>query len=185
MAVVLQKLTVDDLETFPDNGYRYEIIDGDLTMSPAPVKKHQRLLLRLSRLFDDAARSARIGEVFFSPVDVRFTEFDQVQPDLIYIRNERAGIYQASTVNGAPDIVLEVLSPSTRKFDEIAKFRLFQTHRVPEYWIVDPESSSIRQFVLTDGTYMQARYDEGQPMTSSILAGLAIDPVALFLDSDD
>ena len=185
MTVVLQKLTVEDLEKFPDNGYRYEIIDGDLMMSLAPSKKHQRVLGRLFRLFDQAATDSASGEVFFSPVDVRFSRYDQVQPDLIFIRNERSGIYQGSTVSGAADIVVEVLSPSTRNFDEVAKFRLFQTHGVPEYWIVDPVSSSIRQFLLMDGAYVQTRGAEGQSLTSSILAGLTIDPAELFQNSDD
>jgi Uma2 family endonuclease len=87
-------------------------------------------------------------------------------------------------VHGAPDIVVEVLSPSNRSFDEVAKFRLFEAHGVPEYWIVDPAENAIRCFVLTNGAYLQVMNLEGQPLPSSVLQGLTIDPEALFRDSD-
>src|SRR5918994_3828095 len=93
MAITTELLTYKDLEQVPDDGLRYEIIDGELYVAAAPAKPHQRLLGRLYRLIDDAANAAGAGEVFMAPVDMRFSLHSQVQPDLLFIRRERAGIY--------------------------------------------------------------------------------------------
>lgn len=183
MQALPKLITVDDLEAFPDDGMRYEIIGGVLSMSPAPLKRHQRLLGRLFLTFNQAVEASGAGEVFFSPVDVRFSRYDQVQPDLIFIRAERAEIYPTNTVFGAPDIVVEVISPSNKSYDEVSKFNLFERHGVPEYWIIDPEKKTIRQFVLIGDRYTACSpADAG--FASTVLPGLVIEPSQLFRDID-
>jgi Uma2 family endonuclease len=185
MPVNTKRLTVEDLETFPQDGNRYEIIDGELSMAAAPLKRHQRVLARLFMAFATAANASRQGEVFFAPVDVRFSQFDQVQPDLLFLRHERSEIYQGSTVQGPPDLVVEVISPSSVMFDEVAKLRLYESNGVPEYWIVNPLTRTIRRFTLVQGQYSEATSNPGKLVTTPLLPGLAIDPVEIFLGIDD
>jgi Uma2 family endonuclease len=185
MSIHQKLLNVEDLENLPADGRRYEIVDGELHMAAAPLKLHQRVLRRLSILFDRAANLDQIGETFFAPVDVRFSPYNQVQPDLIFIRAERAGIYQGSTVHGAPDIVVEVISPTSIEYDEVVKFRLYQDNGVPEYWIVNPLTRTIRRFTIAQGQYVEALAAPDGQVTSPLLPGLAIDPAELFLGMDD
>src|SRR3954453_20154779 len=148
MSVASLKLTADRLNTFPDDGKRHEIIDGDLIMSPAPERAHQELVTRLSYLFGDYARSRRTFRLFMGPVDVRFTDTDQVQPDVLLIREDRMHVYRGHTVWEAPDIVVEIVSPSSRDYDLVAKRELYERGGVPEYWIVDATNGVLEILTL-------------------------------------
>ena len=183
MSVRLRKLTVEELETFPEDGHRYEIFDGDLSMSHAPHQKHQFSPGLLFRAFD-AARSAQSGRVYFSPVDVRFSLHDQVQPDLSYLRRERSWIYSGITVNDAPDSVVEVLSPSNRTYDEVAKFQLYASNGVAEYRNVDSGRKGIRLFAFVDGSFSEVVADASGSFACRQLPGLVIVQNELFKNID-
>src|SRR4051794_24867571 len=106
MSTMLIKLTADDLNDFPNDGKRYEIIDGDLTVSPSPNKYHQRLLSKLHRMIRNDVEEREVGWVYVAPVDVRFFDSDQVQPDLLVLLSERdASVYRGHIVFGAPDLI--------------------------------------------------------------------------------
>ena len=131
--------TWEDVLRMPDDGNRYEFIGGRLYMTPAPVTRHQRVLMRLwsalSRILVDSGR----GEAFCAPLLVQFPGTgDRVQPDLLFVSNERRAIIGEKQVLGAPDLVVEILSPSTAHRDRGIKLDLYARHRVRQYWIVDP-----------------------------------------------
>jgi Uma2 family endonuclease len=139
------KLTYDDFRLFPDDGKRHELIDGEHYVTPSPNTRHQAVLGNLHLIIGSWLRGHRIGRVFFAPFDVVFTQFDVVEPDLLYMSNERASeILTAKHVTGAPEIVVEIGSRGTRKRDETIKRRLYERSGVSEYWVVDPDLDVIR-----------------------------------------
>lgn len=119
------------------------------------------------------------GKVFAAPVDVRFSATDQVQPDLLAIRKGRLGIYQGHTVRGTPDIVVEILSPSNSRYDEVEKKRLYASGGAPEYWIVDPKLQALMILRLTGSGYIEVEPENGL-LRSTAVADFTIDPAALF-----
>ena len=130
------KLTYDDFLLFPDDGKRHELIDGEHYVTPSPNTKHQRVSGNLHFLMRAWLEEHPIGQVFYAPFDVVFSRFDVVEPDLLYVSNERMKeIVTAQHVTGAPDIVVEIGSPGTRKRDETIKRRLYERSGVSEYWV--------------------------------------------------
>jgi Uma2 family endonuclease len=113
------KLTYDDFLLFPDDGRRHELIDGEHYVTPSPNIRHQRISRRLLVLIDTWLKQHPVGEIFFAPLDVLFSNFDVVEPDLLYVSHERAAeLLAGQHVTGAPDIVVEIASPGTRRRDE-------------------------------------------------------------------
>jgi len=167
-----QRLHSAVLDDFPDDGMRYELLDGELYVSAAPSKRHQRLLGRLYRLIYDHVGPGGLGEVFFAPVDVWLSDTDRTQPDLVYLSSERLSLYGERILQGAPDLLVEVASPSTRMADLVAKRTRFESNGVREYWIADPDSKSLTILCLTDGRYVAHS-------RSLVLSGLTIDVPAL------
>lgn len=148
------KRTYKDYVRYPDDGRRHEIIDGDHYVNPAPTTDHQRFSRRIQfQLFDQIEETGR-GEVFDAPCDVELSDHDIVQPDLIVVTKERRLIITPAKIKGTPNLLVEVLSPSTSRHDCVLKKELFERVGVPEYWIVDPGEHSIDQFVLRDGKYV-------------------------------
>ena len=182
MSILTRPLTYEDLEQFPDDGRRYEIVDGELHVAAAPAKPHQRLSRRLLTLIDSAVEGSQSGEVFYAPVDVRFADETQVQPDILFIRRERSAIYRGNTVYEPPDLVVEILSPSTRAYDEQVKARLYERMGVPELLIADPDAPSLRLYVLRDGRYVQVEPDGDGRLHSTVVPGLVFDPATLLAD---
>lgn len=136
------RLTYEDYCLLPNDGKRYEIIDGELFVSPAPIPKHQTFVTNLTYYLVEYAKKHRLGKVYVAPVDVVFSQFDVVEPDLIYISKSRASIMTRANVQGAPDLVVEVLSESTQKTDQTTKLKLYARFGVAEYWMIDPETCS-------------------------------------------
>ncbi|MGH9202404.1 MAG: Uma2 family endonuclease, partial [Vicinamibacterales bacterium] len=140
------KLTYDDFVHFPDDGKRHELIDGEHYVTPTPNLNHQSIVGNLYWLIRSHLESRPLGTLFGSPVDVVLSEIDVVEPDLAYVSNERREILTKQNVRGAPDLVVEVGSPSTRKRDETIKLRLYERWGVSEYWVVDPELETVRVY---------------------------------------
>lgn len=138
------KLTYDDFLNFPDDGRRHEIIDGDHYVTPSPNTKHQRVSKRLLVALANHLEQHPVGEVYAAPFDVVLSELDVVEPDLLYISRERSGVLTEQHVRGAPDLVVEILSPGTRRTDEVTKRKLYERFGVAEYWVVDPELDAIK-----------------------------------------
>lgn len=137
------KFTYEDFLQLPDDGKRHEIIDGDHYVTPSPVLRHQRIVGNLHFMIEGFLRRQELGEVFLSPLDVVFTNTDIVEPDLIYVSRERSSIVTEANLRGAPDLVVEVLSPATAGRDRGIKKRLYERCEVAEYWIVDPEAEAV------------------------------------------
>jgi len=147
------KLTYEDFVDFPDDGRRHEIIDGDHYVTPSPNLEHQRYSRRIQfQLYEQIELQGR-GEVFNAPCDVELSAHDIVVPDLIVVLTDNAGILETQKVHGSPDLVVEILSRSTKQRDRGLKKRLYERTGVPEYWIVVPNQRVVEQYALADGRY--------------------------------
>ena len=170
------KLTYDDFVLFPDDGMRHELIDGEHYVTPSPNTKHQVVLGNLHLLVANWLRVHRVGRVMLSPFDVVFTKFDVVEPDLLYLSNERAAqVLTAANVQGVPELVVEIGSPSTRKRDETIKRRLYERSGVSEYWFVDPELDVVRAYragAQGFGKPVELSLEAGDVLTTPLLPGL-------------
>ena len=136
-------LTLEDLELLPDDGQRYELLQGELIESPAPGTQHQRILRRIARVLDDAVIASGFGEMFQSPYDARLSPHNIVQPDLLVIGRSQMQLLTEHRFEGAPELVIEVISPSSELYDRVRKASLYMEAGVREYWIVDPSRKRI------------------------------------------
>jgi Uma2 family endonuclease len=172
------KLTYDDFLLFPDDGKRHELIDGEHYVTPSPNLPHQAILGNLHLVIASWLESHPVGRVFLSPLDVIFTRFDVVEPDLLYCSNERASqILTRQNVQGVPELVVEIASPGTRKRDETIKRRLYEREGVSEYWIVDPETDVVRVYRREDAVFgrpLELSRDRNDVLTTPLLPGLEL-----------
>ncbi|HVR07807.1 MAG TPA: Uma2 family endonuclease [Thermoanaerobaculia bacterium] len=143
-------MTYEDLLRLPEDLLRHELISGEHYVSPAPALKHQDIVVSLTRILSTFVRSHRLGKVLVGPVDVLFTQRDVVEPDVVYVSGAKADRLRERYVAGAPDLVIEVLSPSNRMIDRTKKYRLYEAHGVPEYWIVDPAAETLEVYRATN-----------------------------------
>jgi Uma2 family endonuclease len=185
MSILSRPLTYEDLEHFPNDGKRYEVVFGELHVSAAPDPSHQILLGLVHLLVAPHVRRLRLGQVYLAPFDVRPLGGDLVQPDLVFIRRDRLDRFERGAFVGPPDLVVEVLSPSTKTYDETVKARLYAEAGVPEYWLPDPFARTFLVLVLRDGRYEPLAPDEHGRVRSTVIPDLTVDPTALFADLDD
>jgi len=149
-------LTYDDYAALPDDGRRYEILDGDLSVTPAPGSAHQIILANLFRIVDAHVGAHNLGLVLFAPLAVILADTTVVEPDLIYLDNARRNRVSGRGIEGAPTLLVEVLSPGTTKTDRGRKFALYARYGVPFYWIVDLEARAVEVFRLENAAYVLA-----------------------------
>lgn len=184
MTIITARYTHEDLLAMPDDGYRYEIIDGEMFVSPTPARIHQEAVTRLARVLGLATDDPRVGLLCLVPVDVRLSTYDIVQPDLLFISRNRIHLYRdEGFIDGPPDLVVEIYSHRTRNRDEIKKAKLYSWAGVPEYWLVDPESRGLRILVLEGSRYSDVQPEHGT-LRSRVLPHLTIDVAELFADRD-
>jgi Uma2 family endonuclease len=146
------KLTYADLLALPDDGLRHELIDGEHFVTPSPGSVHQLIAGNLHFLIRTYLVGHPIGVIMLAPFDIVLTDFDVVEPDLIYFSKPRfEEIVGERNARGAPDVAVEVLSPSTRRRDEITKRRLYERTGVREYWVVDPELETVKLYRAAEG----------------------------------
>jgi Uma2 family endonuclease len=146
-------LTYADLQAFPDDGNRYEIIDGVLYVSPSPNEKHQRGTTGLMVFLGPHVVLGRLGRLYTAPFDVKVADATVVQPDLVFVANDRLGVVTEGNITGAPTLAIEILSPSTRPMDLKIKWDAYARHGVPYYWVVEPLAESVEAYELRDGAY--------------------------------
>jgi len=172
--------TYDDYANMPDDGNRYEIEEGVLhMMSPSPGTKHQEILVCLTSLFLKTCTQS--GKFFFAPLDVIFSPTNVRQPDFVFISNKRLDIVTSRGIEGAPDLVVEILSPSTAKYDKANKRKTYEQFGVSEYWIVDPAYELVEQFLLSEGKYeLHQTYGAGETITSPHIPCLSLPVAELF-----
>jgi len=181
-----EKLTYDDFVHFPDDGLRHELIDGEHYVTPAPNTKHQTILGNLYLSIRNWLETHPVGRVFFAPFDVVFSDFDVVEPDLLYLSHARAA--EALTpkhVRGVPELVVEIASKGTRKRDETIKRHLYERTEVTEYWVIDPEVDTVRIYRRGAdgfGRPSELSLEAGDTLTTPLLDGLEISLTRLFRD---
>jgi Uma2 family endonuclease len=181
MVVERVVLTYQDYAVLPADGRRYEIHEGELSVTPAPSPQHQTILGNLNEILREHVKTRGLGKVFFAPVDCILDATTIVQPDLIYLDATRLSLVSSRGVEGAPALVVEVLSPSTTLIDRNTKRQLYQRHRVPCYWIVDPEARTIEAYRLSDGAYQLVTRAAGSAAVSlPPFSDLALIPASLW-----
>jgi Uma2 family endonuclease len=168
--------TYSDWLGLPDDGFSYEVLNGILHISPPPSTHHQRVSLRLAARMLLHAEKNDLGEVLEAPVGVRLpTQPVPLQPDLLFILKERKSIIGKEYVEGAPDLIVEILSPSNWPLDRREKFQAYRDAGVSEYWIVDPRARLIEVFTLEDSGYaLLSQCRTGDTARSAVLRGFEI-----------
>jgi Uma2 family endonuclease len=167
-------LTYDDYCLLPNDRNRYEILDGDLSVTPAPRVNHQRISRRLLRFLDEHVLANSLGEIFAAPIDVILAPTTVVQPDLIFIAHDRAHIITERAIEGAPTLVVEILSPTTQQTDRVTKAQLYAKYSVPQYWLIDPERKVLEAYELSGGQYkLVIRVQDAEVFTSAVFPGLS------------
>ncbi len=174
------KFTYEDYCNAPEDK-RYELHDGDLVVVPSPKEQHQRSSLDLATELILFARRTGLGRVYIAPFDIVFSNHDVVQPDVIFVSNDRLDIITPDNIQGAPDLVIEVLLPSTGHRDRTFKRALYARHGVREFWLVDTDTRTIEVLQLDEEGYQTVgTYSVGQTLTSPTLAGFGLNIDDLF-----
>ncbi len=182
MITAKKKKTYGDYQQLPE-GAPYQLIGGELIMTPAPTPYHQRVAQMLNRELLKL-QEEKIGEVLFSPIDVYLSETETYQPDLIFIASERLNIIGESKIEGAPDLVVEILSPGTAYYDLKHKMKLYEQQGVREYWIVDPMEQSIEVYDNTEGSFkLIAQAAQSGLVQSGIFSSLRVELERIFKTS--
>ena len=169
MQAVQPRFGYTDLLAMPDDGRRYEIHGGELVVMSSPMLRHQIAVLEIATLLNEYGRRSG-GRAVAAPFDIVFDEYDLVQPDVVFFRAERLHLLRLDAVTRAvPDIVVEVLSPSTAAIDRGRKMRMFARYEVPEYWIVDPVGRQVEVHALEGRAYRQVQVATGGDTVRSVL----------------
>jgi Uma2 family endonuclease len=164
-------------------GTRYEVIDHELYVTPSPGRRHQRIVTDLVTILNGFVRASGLGHVFVSPFDVLFAEGDYLEPDILFVGKGRAGIVTERAVEGAPDLVIEVLSPSTAVRDRGIKLERYRKYGVSEYWVVDIDARSVEIWKLAEGAEQPIVVGDSDRLRWTPVAGtteLEIDLAELF-----
>ena len=169
-AEVVTRLSYEEFRRLPDDGQRYELIRGEVHVSPSPSTRHQFVVLNLASSLDPFVRKSRLGIVLVAPLDVLLRPDTAVQPDVIFVSNVRAGIILDNYIAGAPDLVVEILSPSTAAHDRATKLALYAEAGVDWVWFLDHQVKTVEVLKLQGSKYV----------VDSILAGASVLTSSLF-----
>jgi Uma2 family endonuclease len=175
MPAVKEKHNIKDYKLLPE-GAPYQLIDGELVMTPAPTTFHQIISGRIFIKMTAFVKEKGAGLVLYAPVDIYLDDENAFQPDLVFVSKQRRDIVKDDGIHGAPDTVIEILSPATAYYDMKKKYKIYEKFGVKEYWIVDPEMKNVELFSLSEqGKYQMNADVTGQgAVTSGILAGFEI-----------
>lgn len=182
MFAVKERHTIKEYKLLPENA-PYQLIEGEFVMTPAPSPFHQIISANLFKAIAKFVDGKAAGIALYSPLDVYLGDENALQPDIVFISKQRQDIIENDGIHGAPDMVIEILSPSTAYYDIRKKFRIYEKAGVKEYWIVDPEMKSVELFSLTEqGTFLlSAGHTELRIASSGILSGFEISLEEIFL----
>lgn len=177
---IIPNQSVRDFDALPE-GTLAQLIDGEIVMSPSPNVLHQHIVSTLGRMLGNFVEKHELGVVLVAPIDVRFSESLTLQPDVLFVARERRGLLGEHRIEGAPDLVAEVLSPSTAYYDLTKKREIYEHAGVAEYWIVDPGRRTAEVLALGEGVYRSAALARGAGrVASALLAGFEVELSALF-----
>lgn len=175
------KLGWEEFLELPEDGNRYEILDGELVVTPPPAIIHQRVLGNLNAIVRAHVLEHRLGEVFFAPLAVRLSPTTIAEPDLIFLSAARSGAVSDLSIDRAPDLLVEILSPSTAKRDRTIKAHLYAGLGVDHYWIVDPKRRRLDAFERDGAGYRHVRTVEGdEAFEPALFAGLRIEMASVW-----
>ena len=179
---ITSKITVEELFNMElEEGFFYELIDGNIVKKQAPSPQHQNAVSQLVTIFNNFVLEKQLGKVYPSPIDVFFDKYNNMQPDVLFIKNDRNFIITNNGIEGHPDLIVEVLSPSTFRNDRKEKMNLYLRFGVSEYWIVDPKNQSVEVYVLENDVYdMRFFAIETGDIESKVLEGLKFDVAKIF-----
>jgi Uma2 family endonuclease len=169
-------MTYAEYRALPDDGKRYELVDGvlrEMADMPAPTLAHQLASRGLFRKLDSFVAERKLGQMLYAPVDVYLADDLSYQPDILFVANESRAKLTKDEVNGPPDLVVEIVSPASRNIDRKEKAANYANYGVREYWLVYPEAWIIEVLELKEGKFqLLGRYGEGETVRSEVLAGL-------------
>ena len=174
----------DYIQNTPEDNIHREVIAGELIVSPSPNLNHQRTLTNLAYIVIQFVKEHHLGQVFIAPMDVVLNDTNILQPDLLFVPTSKKELLSnRKNVWGAPEWVVEIISPRTRRIDRTTKAGLYASYAVSEYWIIDPDEQTIDVFVLERGVYREREFAEGE-VQSQVLAGLTVKLSDVFEDLD-
>jgi Uma2 family endonuclease len=183
--VLPPKLGYEDFWELPEDGNRYEIIDGKLYVTPAPATRHQIVSSRLEQALDRHIAPRRLGFVFHAPIAVILGPDRQVQPDVLFISRGRSKVITSKEVAGAPDLAVEIVSPSSKKTDRSIKAEAYADSGISWYWIVDPDQRTVEEYQLEIGKYhLVQAWKETDVFEPKLFPGLSVPLEGLFDWSD-
>ena len=171
-AEVIPKLTYEQFRQLPDDGKQYELVHGEVHLTPAPTTRHQFVLRNLTGSLLHYLAKNPLGELAFAPLDVRLGEDTALQPDLIFVSSSRADIIQEDFIAGAPDLVVEILSTSTAAHDRATKLPIYADAGVPEVWLIDSQAKTVEVLKLQGKKYfVEVTHAGDQVLTSDFFSG--------------
>ena len=173
--------TYYDYLELPEDGKHYEVINGELIMVAAPYSIHQKVSIKIEYELLNFNERMKKGELFHAPIDVVLSETNVVQPDILFITNENSGIITEKNISGAPDLIVEILSPSTAYYDIVEKKEIYEKYGVREYWIVDPKKRWVEIYINIENKFkLNQRLEQEGILKSYILEGFQINMEKIF-----
>jgi Uma2 family endonuclease len=184
--LIAKKITVKAFQEmdFPDNDFFiYELIDGEIMRKQAPKPLHQQVSRRVSNIFEKFLAETPIGSFFYAPIDVFFDDHNNTQPDLLFISESRSFIIDLENgIMGAPDLIVEIISPSSIKIDRFDKKEMYKKFAVKEFWLIDPKNQTLEIYAFDNNDYKLHQFLEREGGVDSIvLNGLEVDAKDLFV----
>jgi Uma2 family endonuclease len=174
-------VTAEDYRSLPEGGPRYQLIDGELFVSPAPDRYHQEISGNLEFILRSYLKTNPLGKLYDAPFDVYLSEFDVVQPDILFVSNERGSILTDAGAEGAPNLVVEILSPKTSRLDKDSKRKVYARSGVEELWLIDPKEKTIAIYLLQKRPEEASfTFSENDAVSSELFPGLTIDAREVF-----
>ncbi|KYH33898.1 Uma2 family endonuclease [Neomoorella mulderi] len=172
--------TYDDYCRLPE-GAPYQLIGGELVLTPSPTSYHQIISMQLVSKMVAYVTAKNLGIVLHAPMDVYLEETETYQPDIIFIAHDRMDIIKPEKIEGAPDLVVEILSPTTAYYDLRQKYKVYGKHGVKEYWIIDPQDKSIQVFSLVEGKFkLDQEIEKEGIVRSRVIEGFCVNVVDIF-----
>lgn len=181
LSVKMRPLTVYDYRAVPEGGPRYQLIEGEMHMAPAPNRFHQHISRNIEFILLKYLEKNPIGEVYDAPFDVELTDINVYQPDIIFVANEHRSLLNEQGLSGAPDFVVEILSPKTAEMDKGTKREVYARCGVEELWIIDPDARRIHVYYLQKNAETPAAtYGVKAKFKSRLFPGLTFDTARIF-----
>jgi Uma2 family endonuclease len=176
-------ITVEELFDMElEEGYFYELLNGHIVKKQAPSPQHQKAVANLNWLINNFTREHDLGDCYTSPIDVFFDKYNNTQPDILFIKKDRLFIVTPHGIEGHPDLIVEVLSPSSYRNDKVDKMKIYCQFGVSEYWIVDPNNKAVEVYTLENNAYtMSVLASESGEITSKVLADFKVEIEKIFI----